>query len=90
MKSFDVDTQQAKASQACLRMKGGLYRHYKGDLYMVVTVAVDEATGAILVVYESMEKGFVWSRRLDVFEELLADGAARFTRVPAMKWESGK
>lgn len=47
---------------------GSKWRHYKGDIYTVVLVSIDEATGAVLVHYESEEgraKGWVpWSRPL--------------------------
>jgi hypothetical protein len=33
----------------------GTYQHYKGGKYLVLGVAEDEATGAILVIYVSLD-----------------------------------
>lgn len=45
-----------------------MWRHYKGGVYTVTSVTVDEATGVVLVSYESPEgqaKGYApWTRPL--------------------------
>ena len=46
-----------------------LYRHFKGGYYLLVCYAIDEATGEVLVVYQSLSDGKVWSRPLSVFIE---------------------
>lgn len=66
----------------------GVYRHYKGGLYRVHTLAKLEATEEPMVVYESLEdsgefpKGSFWVRPLKEFTQLLdAEGEkiSRFT-----------
>lgn len=47
---------------------GSVWKHFKGGVYTVTAVTVDEATGAVLVSYESPEgraKGYApWTRPL--------------------------
>ncbi len=84
MKTFDVEAVQANAAVALSYLLGHTYRHYKGGLYRVVTTAVDEATGNVLVIYYSIDKTFTWSRTYENFAELVeVDGkkVARFERV---------
>jgi predicted metal-dependent HD superfamily phosphohydrolase len=67
---------------------GDLYQHWKGGLYRVADRAVDEASGAAIVVYRPLAdpSGRRWTRTLDAFVEPVedADGATRprFVRVP--------
>lgn len=47
---------------------GGLYRHFKGGLYQVITIARREADREVEdVIYKSMETGEIWSRELSLF-----------------------
>lgn len=47
---------------------GGIYRHFKGGLYQVLTIATDEAQGdRRLVIYRGIEEGSVWARELSSF-----------------------
>lgn len=47
---------------------GGLYRHFKGGLYQVITIAKREADREIEdVIYKSLETGEIWSRELSLF-----------------------
>lgn len=41
---------------------GTVYRHYKGGLYEIITLAKMEADGALMVVYKAIEKNDVWIR----------------------------
>lgn len=51
------------------------YRHIKtGGIYEGILVATDEATGAQMKVYQSVETGKVWSRPLSEF-------AQKFTKI---------
>jgi hypothetical protein len=74
-------------AQARLRMKastiegGQVYRHYKGGVYVVLTLAVEEATLEPVVVYRSCERGTVWTRLLGDFTFRFPDGAYRFERI---------
>ena len=74
---------------------GQIYRHFRTkELYVVICLAVDEATLVPVVVYRSNEKGTIFVRSLSSWSELvdrnteyvLPDGSRqwgrkRFTRV---------
>jgi predicted metal-dependent HD superfamily phosphohydrolase len=67
---------------------GALYQHWKGGLYRVVALAVEEATGAPTVVYRPLSDPAerCWTRPLVSFEEevegLDGEARARFVHVP--------
>ena len=44
---------------------GEYWTHYKGGVYQLVSLAVQEDTGTILVIYKSLKHGTVWSRSID-------------------------
>lgn len=44
-----------------------IYRYFKGGMYIVLHTATDEATGDILVIYQSLKNNRIWSRPIDVF-----------------------
>lgn len=46
---------------------GGLYRHFKGNLYRVEGTARDSETGETLVLYRSEKDGSLWARPLAMF-----------------------
>lgn len=50
-------------------LPGQRFRHYKGGLYEVVTVATLEATYEPLVVYRAEVDGAVWARPLSQWSE---------------------
>ena len=54
----------------------GIYRHYKGDLYIVEDVAYDSETCGRLVAYRALYgDGRLWCRPYDMFlEEVNKDG----------------
>lgn len=64
-------------------MKVGIYRHYKGQLYLVICVGKHTETGEQLVVYQSLYGNYeLWVRPLSMFiEDVLVDGenVPRFT-----------
>ena len=66
-KTFIAEPAQHLADEARDKMLGRKYRHYKGYVYRVTDVVVDEATGAAMVVYE--RKGDRWCRTLTNFTE---------------------
>ena len=45
--------------------EGQIYRHFKGDLVKVLTVALDSETLEELVIYEHKDK--IWARSLKMF-----------------------
>jgi hypothetical protein len=65
-------------------LEPGLYRHYKGKLYRVYTVARHSETEEELVVYRALYgDGGVWVRPLAMFTEIVErDGSTgqRFAR----------
>ncbi len=73
-------------------LDSGIYRHYKGGLYKVHTVAYSEATLEPVVVYESITesesvpKGTFWVRPLSEFTEELPKKAKE--RVKRFTYES--
>ncbi|MDD5051822.1 MAG: DUF1653 domain-containing protein [Sulfuricurvum sp.] len=67
-------------------LEKGLYRHYKGKYYEVIGVAKHSETGEVLVVYRPLygEQG-LWVRPFEMFDEILPDGAKRFTYCGEVK-----
>jgi hypothetical protein len=64
----------------------GKYRHYKGGLYEVVCVSIQEDTLVPLVTYRSLERGYFWTRTLENWNTTVRDpetgkGMPRFTPV---------
>lgn len=46
----------------------GVYRHYKGDLYIVEDVCRHSETGGEMVLYRALyDDGQLWARPLDMF-----------------------
>lgn len=47
---------------------GGIYRHFKGNLYRVEGTARDSETGGTLVLYRALcGSGELWARPLEMF-----------------------
>jgi hypothetical protein len=67
-----------------------IYRHYKGGLYIVIALAIDEDTLEPCVVYGSNAKGTAWVRTLANWtetvvinpDELVPRRVPRFALVP--------
>lgn len=45
-----------------------VFRHYKGDLYELITLAKAEVSGELLVVYRGVGKEEVWVRPFNEWE----------------------
>lgn len=61
---------------------GGIYRHFKGNIYQVIAVAKDSSDLHDVVVYKSEDGSKVWVRDMDEFlSEVTRDGKTmeRFT-----------
>lgn len=60
---------------------GGLYRHYKGGLYRVLTIARHSETLEELVVYvNEHDPSRVWARPISMWNDRVGDGL-RFTKI---------
>jgi hypothetical protein len=73
------------------QIEKGLYRHYKGNHYEVLDVAINTETREVLVIYKALYKGdfaegTLWARPLAMFQEdVTVDGKQmpRFRHIPA-------
>lgn len=48
--------------------KYGLYRHFKGNLYIVLGFATQTETEETLVIYKALKTDRIWARPLEMFE----------------------
>ena len=54
---------------------GRIYRHYKGDYYIVENIAIHSETGEKMVIYRALyEDGKVYARPYDMFIEKTNQG----------------
>ncbi len=58
---------------------GEVWRHYKGGMYDIITIAVHESELVPLVVYRSQSHGTVWARPVGNWLEIV-NGSPRFVR----------
>ena len=59
----------------------GLYRHFKGGEYELLSVARHSETEELLVVYRSVEdQETIWVRPLEMFTELVEHGDTKLPR----------
>lgn len=59
---------------------GGIYKHFKGNMYKVVGVAKHSETMEDMVVYESLRNNTLWVRPITMWNETVDDkGTLRFT-----------
>ena len=68
----------------------GLYRHFKGGLYLVLTVARHSETQEAVVVYRAYEGAEIWVRPYSMFtESVLSNGSVvpRFERALELQYE---
>lgn len=73
------------SKEALELMKGGVYEHYKGNRYKVLSVAWHTETGEEMVIYHALDGEMgLWVRPLKMFcETVRVDGreVPRFTLV---------
>ena len=51
---------------------GDIYRHFKGGIYMIVCLAVDEERrGHYRVIYRDISKSVIYDRRYEVFTSMV-------------------
>lgn len=58
---------------------GEYYRHYKGGLYKIISLAVHSETLEEMVVYYNVDHKSTWVRPLSIWNEPTKDGQTRFT-----------
>lgn len=76
---YDKDeAQQDLHRRQNLPVVGGVYRHYKGGLYVVLAVGIDEETGTPTVAYRSNRRNTVWFRTVENFQGEVTTGAGHF------------
>ena len=46
---------------------GGVYKHFKGNLYEVVALATHTETGELLVIYKPVDKAKLYARPIIMF-----------------------
>ena len=65
---MDKRPMRQELAQRYKDMIGKTYRHFKGDLYEVVDIAVHSENAGVLVIYKSKkDPALVWARPLDMF-----------------------
>ena len=52
-------------------IKPGLYRHFNGGMYRVLSTATHTETGEKLVIYQDEKSGKVWARPYEMFAALV-------------------
>jgi len=68
------------------KMKRGIYRHYKGNLYEVMEVATHSESGEKLVVYRALYGDYgVWVRPLSMFAEPVEKDGTRISRFALLQ-----
>lgn len=65
---------------------GGIYQHYKGNMYKVLEIAKYSETLEDMVVYKAMYgEGVVWVRPLSMFEEIIEKDGKMIERFKFIK-----
>ncbi len=52
-------------------IKPGVYRHFKGGIYEVVSIALDSESLEETIVYRSRENGLCWVRPASMWSEIV-------------------
>ena len=59
---------------------GKTYKHYKGNIYKIIAIAKHSETCEDMIVYQSVEKGDIWTRPKEMWNDVVkSDGTLRFT-----------
>lgn len=63
------------------KVETGVYRHFKGGMYVVLFVARSTDDLSDTVVYRSLKDDSIWVRPLPEFMEIIKDGTPRFKKI---------
>jgi len=66
-----------------MEIRQGIYRHYKGNKYRVLGVALQSETLEKLVIYEALYEnklGKLWARPIQMFEETIEINGKKIPR----------
>jgi hypothetical protein len=78
-------------TQAKAPPRPGLYRHFKGGEYELLSVARHSETKELLVVYRSVEdRDTIWVRPLEMFTELVDHAGVELPRFEPVSGSSKK
>ena len=59
---------------------GGIYKHFKGNMYKVIGFAKHSETMEDMIIYESLRNSTLWVRPKHMWNEVVDDkGTLRFT-----------
>lgn len=50
-------------------IRAGIYKHYKGSFYKVISIAKHTETKEDMIVYKSIDDKQLWVRPLEIFRE---------------------
>ncbi len=68
----------------------GVYRHYKGGLYLLMFVASEESTLDSVVVYASLLDGRYWTRPVSTWVEMVDTVEGRRPRYERVQGHSAR
>jgi len=60
---------------------GGVYQHYKGGKYEVITMANHSETLEPLVIYKSLLFGSIYARPLSMWFDVIKEDVVRFSLI---------
>ena len=78
---------EAQAKLAATDFKLGVWRHYKGGLYVVFALSLDEETLQPLVHYFSLEKRTRWTRAMHNFKSVKIEEQPWWAYKPRFTYE---
>lgn len=59
---------------------GGIYKHYKGNIYKVIGIGKHSETCEDMVVYQSQKDNQIWIRPIGMWNEFISEvNSKRFT-----------
>ena len=62
------------------KIKNGLYKHFKGNVYVVIGMATNTETMEDLVIYQQLRKKKIWARPRSMWDDMI-EGKKRFEYI---------